>query len=161
MMRMVSMAKNNMQYRLGIKIIAWSFVPTVIILSAVAWFTFYSYQRVLGDLTIKQYPLIIQPEVQKINDALRDMGNKLLVPVILEIDTDHEASLEGRAQKILDYVLSVGAFDGGVFSSTRTELYSKHNQKLLNCLARIGQTLPISVISINHRIMAPGLISFP
>lgn len=35
---------------LQVKIIGWSFVPTVIILSAVAWFTFYSYQKVLGDL---------------------------------------------------------------------------------------------------------------
>jgi hypothetical protein len=39
---------------LQIKIIAWSFVPTVIILSAVAWFTFYSYQKVIGDLAMKQ-----------------------------------------------------------------------------------------------------------
>jgi hypothetical protein len=39
---------------LRIKIIAWSFVPTVIILSAVAWLTFFSYQKVLGDLAIKQ-----------------------------------------------------------------------------------------------------------
>ena len=99
---------------LRVKIIAWSFVPTVIILSAVAWFTFYSYQKVLGDLTIKQYPLIVQPEVQKINDALRGMANKLLVPIILEIDTDHEASLEVRTEKILDYAESLGAFDGGI-----------------------------------------------
>ena len=109
------MAKKDMRSRLRIKIIAWSFVPTVIILSAVAWFTFYSYQRVLGDLTIKQYPLIVQPEVQKINDVLRNMGNNLIAPILLEVDTDHEASLEVRAQKILDHVLSVGAFDGGVF----------------------------------------------
>jgi hypothetical protein len=39
---------------LRIKIIAWSFVPTLIILSAVAWFTFFSYQQVLGDLAIRQ-----------------------------------------------------------------------------------------------------------
>ncbi len=42
------------------KIIAWSFVPTVIILSAVAWFTFFSYQQVLGDLAIKQDWVIVQ-----------------------------------------------------------------------------------------------------
>ena len=141
-MRMVSMAKNNMQYRLGIKIIAWSFVPTVIILSAVAWFTFYSYQRVLGDLTIKQYPLIIQPEVQKINDALRDMGNKLLVPVILEIDTDHEASLEGRAQKILDYVLSVGAFDGGVFFLDQDGIIFKTQPEITELLGQDWSNTP-------------------
>jgi hypothetical protein len=32
----------------------WSFVPTLIILSKVDWFTFYSYQMVIGDLAIKQ-----------------------------------------------------------------------------------------------------------
>jgi hypothetical protein len=46
--------KKNWWNSLQVKIIAWSFVPTVIILSAVAWFTFYSYQKVIGDLAIKQ-----------------------------------------------------------------------------------------------------------
>ena len=46
--------KKNWWNSLRTKIIAWSFVPTVIILSAVAWFTFYSYQKVIGDLAIKQ-----------------------------------------------------------------------------------------------------------
>jgi hypothetical protein len=31
----------------------WSFVPTLIILSTVAWLTFYFYQMVIGDLAIK------------------------------------------------------------------------------------------------------------
>ena len=52
--------KKNWWSSLRIKIIAWSFVPTVIILSAVAWFTFYSYQKVLGDLAIKQDWAIVQ-----------------------------------------------------------------------------------------------------
>jgi hypothetical protein len=30
------------------------FMPTLITFSAVAWFTFYSYQMVIGDLAIKQ-----------------------------------------------------------------------------------------------------------
>jgi len=55
--------KKNWWRSLQVKIITWSFVPTVIILSAVAWFTFYSYQKVIGDLAIKQYPEIIQPKV--------------------------------------------------------------------------------------------------
>lgn len=37
------------------KIIAWSFVPTMSILSAVASFTFYFYHQASGDLAIKQY----------------------------------------------------------------------------------------------------------
>ena len=35
-------------------------MPTIIILSGVAWFTFYSYQKFLGDLAIKQYPELVQ-----------------------------------------------------------------------------------------------------
>jgi hypothetical protein len=36
--------KKNWWSSLQVKIVGWSFVPAVIILSAVAWFTFYSYQ---------------------------------------------------------------------------------------------------------------------
>ena len=57
--------KKNWWNSLRIKIIAWSFVPTVIILSAVAWFTFYSYQKVIGDLAIKQDWAIVQSKAVK------------------------------------------------------------------------------------------------
>ena len=134
--------KKNWWRGLQVKIIAWSFVPTVIILSAVAWFTFYSYQRVLGDLTIKQYPLIVQPEVQKINDAFRNMGNKLLLPIILEIDTDHEASLDVRAQKILDYALSVGAFDGGIFFVDQRGIIFKTEPEVAELLGQDWSNTP-------------------
>jgi len=63
--------KKNWWSRLQVKIIAWSFVPTVIILSAVAWFTYYSDQQVLVDLAIKQYPDIVQP---KSSANWRDLG---------------------------------------------------------------------------------------
>ena len=56
--------KKNWWNSLRTKIIAWSFVPTVIILSAVAWFTFYSYQKVIGDLAIKQDWAIVQSKTQ-------------------------------------------------------------------------------------------------
>jgi DNA-binding CsgD family transcriptional regulator len=39
---------------LQVRIVAWFFVPKLIILSAVAWFTFYSYEKVLGDLAVRQ-----------------------------------------------------------------------------------------------------------
>ena len=100
---------------LRIKIIAWSFVPTAIILSAVAWFTYYSYQKVLGDLAIKQYPMIVQTEVQETSVALQVVGNTYLVPIFKEVDTDLEAPPEVRAQKILDYSMNLGVFDGGIF----------------------------------------------
>jgi len=46
------MARNRSNLRS--KIIAWSFVPTVIILVAVAWVNFASYQRVTEDLVIER-----------------------------------------------------------------------------------------------------------
>jgi nitrate/nitrite-specific signal transduction histidine kinase len=100
---------------LRIKIVAWSFVPTVIILSAVAWFTFYSYQRVLGDLAIKQYPLIVQPRVQAYTDALTMLTNNNLMVIYKEQTTNPEASLDIRAQSIIDYASGLGVFDGGIY----------------------------------------------
>ena len=134
--------KRNWWNSLRTKIIAWSFVPTVIILSAVAWFTFYSYQRVLGDLAIKQYPLIVQPEVLKVNDALRSLGNNLLLPIILEIDTDHELPLEARAQKILDYASSVGAFDGGIFFLDQDGIVFKTEPEVAELLGQDWSNTP-------------------
>ena len=62
--------KMNWWSSLRIKIIAWSFIPTIFILSAVAWFTFFSYQQVLGDLAIKQDWAIVQTKLIQANQAL-------------------------------------------------------------------------------------------
>jgi nitrate/nitrite-specific signal transduction histidine kinase len=97
------------------KIIAWSFVPTVIILSAVAWFTFYSYQKVLGDLAIKQYPDIIQPKAIAFSQAFNGLFNPLLIPIILDIDKHHELPIEVRVQNILDHAPDLDVFDGGIY----------------------------------------------
>ncbi len=100
---------------LRIKIVAWSFVPTVIILSAVAWFTFYSYQRVLGDLAIKQYPLIVQPEVQAYTNAFTTYLNSNLMQVFKELSANPDAPSDVRDQTILDYASGLGIFDGGIY----------------------------------------------
>lgn len=107
--------KRNWWNSLRTKIIAWSFVPTVIILSAVAWFTFYSYQKVLGDLAIKQYPEIVQPKVQAFTDAVGGLGDSLILPIYLEIDTNHELPLEVRIRNILDHAQDLDKFDGGIY----------------------------------------------
>ena len=86
--------KKNWWNSLRIKIIAWSFVPTAIILSAVAWFTFYSYQRVIGDLAIKQDWAVVQSKTQPLFQAFVDLANPILVRVILQIDTQ-----KGRAPR--------------------------------------------------------------
>jgi two-component system nitrate/nitrite sensor histidine kinase NarX len=100
---------------LRIKIIAWSFVPTVIILSAVAWFTFYSYQKVIGDLAIKQDWAIVQSKTGAIQQAFLFMLNPFLSPVILNIDINYDLPIDIRAQNILDQAQGLDLFDGGIY----------------------------------------------
>ena len=104
---------------LQVKIITWSFIPTVIILSAVAWFTFFSYQKVLGDLVIKQYPYIIQPKALTFSDSFRSLINPITVPIFLDIDTNHGLTLEDRAQNILEQAQGLDIFDGGIYFLNR------------------------------------------
>jgi len=107
--------KANWWNSLRVKIVAWSFVPTVIILSAVAWFTFYSYQKVIGDLAIKQYPEIVQPKVQAFTDAVGSLGDSYILPIYMEIDMQHELPLEVRIQNILEQAQGLDVFDGGLY----------------------------------------------
>ena len=100
---------------LRVKIIAWSFVPTVIILSAVAWFTFYSYQKVIGDLAIKQDQKIVQEKAGQAITALINLLNPILNPILLEIDIHHEESLAVRAENILNQAKNLEIFDGGIY----------------------------------------------
>jgi nitrate/nitrite-specific signal transduction histidine kinase len=100
---------------LRVKIIAWSFVPAVIILSAVAWFTFYSYQKVIGDLAIKQDQAIVQSKAVQAASAIASLLNRVLLPIVLEIDIHYEQPIEVRAQNILDQAKGLDTFDGGVY----------------------------------------------
>lgn len=107
--------KKNWWRSLRIKIIGWSFVPTVIILSAVAWFTFYSYQKVIGDLAIKQDLDILDLKVFQAAEGINNLLNPSLQAIILNIDTKPELSLEARAQNILDRTPNLDVFDGGIY----------------------------------------------
>jgi len=100
---------------LQVKIIAWSFIPTVIILSAVAWFTYYSYQEVIGDLAIKQDLELLNTKVLPAAQGINDLINPSLISIILNIDTNPELSPEVRAQHILDQTPNLDVFDGGVY----------------------------------------------
>jgi hypothetical protein len=85
--------KKNWWRSLRVKIIAWSFVPTAIILSAVAWFTFYSYQKVIGDLAINQDWAIVQSRTQPLFDAFYSVTNHIVVRIVLQVDTHTEEHL--------------------------------------------------------------------
>lgn len=106
--------KKKWWHSLRIKIIGWSFVPTVIILSAVAWFTYYSYQQVLGDLAIRQYSKIVQPKMLVYTNAVGGLVDSIIVPILLDIDTNHELPLDARVQNILDQSKGLDIFDGGI-----------------------------------------------
>ena len=80
------------------KIIAWSFVPAVIILSAVAWFTFYSYQRVIGDLAIKQDWAVVQSQTQPIYQAIASVNQPIFIQVVMSVDVRKDDPVEVRAQ---------------------------------------------------------------
>ena len=97
------------------KIIAWSFVPTVIILSAVAWFIYFSYQKVLGDQAIKQDWAIAQSKAVEAHTAIANLFNESIRPIILTIDIDYEKLPEVRAQNILDQAVGLDKFDGGIY----------------------------------------------
>jgi nitrate/nitrite-specific signal transduction histidine kinase len=97
------------------KIIAWSFVPTLIILSGVAWFTFYSYQKVIGDLAIKQEVEALNTKVIQAADGINGLINPSLQTIILNIDTKPELSIEVRAQNILDRTPNLNVYDGGIY----------------------------------------------
>lgn len=109
------MTKLKVRLHLAAKIIAWSFVPTVIILSAVAWFTFFSYQKVIGDLAIKQDLAVLDRKIVQAADGINDLINTPLRPIILNIDTKPELSREVRAQNILDHAPNLDVFDGGIY----------------------------------------------
>jgi len=100
---------------LRVKIIAWSFVPTVIILSAVAWFTFYSYQQVIGDLAVKQDWAVVQSKTQPILQAIVDINQPIVIQIILTIDIKPEQPIAVRAQNILDHAQNLDVFEGGVY----------------------------------------------
>jgi nitrate/nitrite-specific signal transduction histidine kinase len=107
--------KKNWWRSLRIKIVAWSFVPTAIILSAVAWFTFYSYQEVIGDLAIKQDLANVRTKVDEVALEVNNLINEVWHPIILNIDTEPELSPKVRAQNILDRAQKLEVFDGGIY----------------------------------------------
>jgi nitrate/nitrite-specific signal transduction histidine kinase len=107
--------KRNRWSGLQTKIIAWSLVPTIIILSAVAWFTFYSYQRVLGDLAMKQDWAVVYARADQAHEAFAGLVNERIRPIALEIDTDPSLVPEVRAQNILERAPGLEIFDGGIY----------------------------------------------
>jgi HAMP domain-containing protein len=107
--------KKNWWRSLQVKIVAWSFVPTVIILSAVAWFTFYSYQKVIGDLAIKQESEDVQTKFGQATSTLGILIDPVLIPIFRDVLYFNKDPLAVRAQSIIDRAKDLEMFDGGIY----------------------------------------------
>ncbi len=107
--------KKNWWNSLRIKIIAWSFVPTVIILSMVAWFTFYSYQKVIGDLVLKQESDEIRVKFKQVTDPFARLFDPVVIPIFRDILYHNPDPLLVRAQRIFDRADELAIFDGGIY----------------------------------------------
>ena len=94
------------------KIIGWSFVPTAIILIAVAWVTYYAYQRVTEDLVVERNRELARLSAGQLATGLREYADPLdslaRVADIYEGDPLAQAAALQRARNRLV------AFDAGV-----------------------------------------------
>ncbi|MBN1221497.1 MAG: HAMP domain-containing protein [Anaerolineae bacterium] len=106
--------KNKQRSTLRTKIIAWSFVPTVIILAAVAWFTFYAYQQVTAQLVMAQDQELTQAKASQVTQAITEWVNPVILSLTLNVDTNKAAPLSKRAALILTQEESLSLFDGGI-----------------------------------------------
>ena len=82
------------------KIIAWSFVPTVIILISVALVTFYSYQKVTEDLVLSQSDELVRLKADEVYTILTDLINPPLTDFIFNIDKDKSLPIIDRGRNI-------------------------------------------------------------
>jgi nitrate/nitrite-specific signal transduction histidine kinase len=88
----------EMKGSLRAKIIAWSFVPTVIILITVALVTFYSYQKVTEDLVLSQSDELVRYKGDEVYKVLTEIINPPLTNFIFNIDKDKALPLIERAK---------------------------------------------------------------
>lgn len=94
------------------KIIAWSFVPTVIILVAVALVTFYAYQRVTEELVIQRDQEVVRLAAGQLSDDLEEYAG-VLTSLVRTADiyklnqAAQQAALKRAANRL-------AVFDGGV-----------------------------------------------
>ncbi|MGE5139671.1 MAG: hypothetical protein ACM3JD_09430, partial [Rudaea sp.] len=94
------------------KIIAWSFVPTVIILAAVALVSIYAFQQVTEDLTIQGSRQVARLSTGQLSTELADYAAPLTAlartSAIYDYDpANQQAALEQAGNRLF-------IFDGGV-----------------------------------------------
>ena len=82
------------------KIITWSFVPTVIILTTVALVTFYSYQQVTRDLVLSQSAEVARYKRNQVQNVLSEIINPLMYDYIFFLDAGKNLNIFDRAKSL-------------------------------------------------------------
>ncbi len=108
------MNKSAKRGSLKAKIIAWSFIPTVIILVAVAWFTFYSYQRVTEDLATNQDKEVTSLEGSKYAQAFLILINRPLIDLFFTYTEVEPHQILEVARSVAGKQEVTSVFDGGI-----------------------------------------------
>lgn len=94
------------------KIIAWSFVPTVVILTTVALVTFYAYERVTETLVIARDQELVRLSAGQLTTELTEYTNSLtLLARTLSLNQTAPAVQRATLKQARNYL---AVFDGGV-----------------------------------------------
>jgi nitrate/nitrite-specific signal transduction histidine kinase len=97
---------------LRFKIIAWSFVPTAIILGTVALVTYIAYQQVTEDLVIERNQELTRLSADQLRAALNEYANLLVAEARRSEYKTKDPTVWRAALKVAGNRLSV--FDGGI-----------------------------------------------
>lgn len=98
--------------KLRTRIIAWSFIPTTIILLAVALVVFYAYQQVTGDLVIGRNQELTRLSAGQLATGLTDYVNELVsLARTSDIYQNDPAAQSAALRQASNHLL---VFDGGV-----------------------------------------------
>lgn len=96
------------------KIITWSFIPTIIILTTVALVTFYSYQQVTNELVISQSAEVARYKSGQVQKILNEFINPVMYDYFFFLDSQKELSLFDRARSLESSQIAESDFSGEV-----------------------------------------------
>jgi nitrate/nitrite-specific signal transduction histidine kinase len=96
------------------KIITWSFIPTVIILTTVALVTFYSYHQVTKDLVMSQSAELARYKRNQVENVLTEIVNPLMYDYIFFLDANKALNLFDRARRLEQSNVFDDLFNGAI-----------------------------------------------
>lgn len=96
------------------KIITWSFIPTIIILTTVALVTFYSYQQVTNELVLSQSAEVARYKSGQVQKILNEFINPVMYDYFFFLDSQNQLSLFDRARRLDGSQLQESGFAGEI-----------------------------------------------